>query len=245
MNDTANPRPGPAGTGGAADSAGPVRRTVRWFLRPSASLAVGTIGIAAFVLGIMFWGGFNWALEVTNKEAFCISCHEMKNNVYAEYRNTVHYSNRTGVRASCPDCHVPNDWGKKVTRKIQASNELLHKVMGTIDTPEKFAEHRVIMAQRVWRAMKTTDSRECRNCHKFESMEYSAQEPRASELHQAALTKGNTCIDCHQGIAHQLPPNAKEAYTAMLDNIDNVGAVQSVIDFLQGADIDKAKAAPR
>lgn len=241
MNDAANPRPGT----GAGKEVGNLRRFVRWFRRPSASLAVGTIGIFAFVLGIMFWGGFNWAMEATNNEAFCISCHEMKDNVYVEYRNTVHYSNRTGVRASCPDCHVPKDWGKKVVRKIQASNELLHKVMGTIDTQDKFAAHRVTMAQRVWRAMKTTDSRECRNCHKFESMEYSVQEPRASELHQAALTKGNTCIDCHQGIAHELPPSAKEAYAEMLDTIEKVGPVQKIVDFLQGADIEKAKAAPR
>ena len=60
-----------------------------------------------FVAGIIFWGGFNTALEMTNREEFCISCHEMKDNVYAEYKNTIHYQNRTGVRATCPDCHVP------------------------------------------------------------------------------------------------------------------------------------------
>ena len=54
-----------------------------------------------------------------------------KDNVFVEYRKTVHYSNRTGVRASCPDCHVPKEWGHKVVRKIQASNELLHKALGT------------------------------------------------------------------------------------------------------------------
>jgi cytochrome c-type protein NapC len=91
-----------------------------------------------FVAGIVFWGGFNWALEATNKESFCISCHEMEENVFKEYQNTVHYTNRTGVRATCPDCHVPKEWGPKMIRKIQASNEVLHKILGTIDTPEKF-----------------------------------------------------------------------------------------------------------
>jgi cytochrome c-type protein NapC len=42
-----------------------------------------------------------------------------------------------------------------------------------------------------------------------------------------------------------LPPKAKEAYQDMLDNIDNVGVVQRVIDFLQDADVAKAKAVPR
>ena len=33
----------------------------------------------------------------------------MKDNVFVEYRDTIHYANRSGVRASCPDCHVPHE----------------------------------------------------------------------------------------------------------------------------------------
>ncbi len=221
---------------------GALTRLWRWFAKPSL-VGWGLIASAFFALGIIFWGGFHWALEATNTEAFCVSCHEMKDNVYQEYRRTVHYSNKTGVRATCPDCHVPKEWGHKMVRKIQASNEVLHKILGTISTPEKFAEHRLTMSKSVWRAMKTTDSRECRNCHKFESMEFAAQEPRAARLHQDALRAGKTCIDCHQGIAHRLPAQASQAYQAMLDTIDDVGPVQTAIDFLQGADVAKAKAA--
>lgn len=222
-----------------------LKRLWTWFWSPTARFAWGFIAITFFATGVVFWGGFNWALEATNTEQFCISCHEMKNNVFVEYKNTIHYANRTGVRASCPDCHVPKEWGHKMVRKIQASNEVYHKILGSIDTPEKFNAHRLELSKSVWRAMKTTDSRECRNCHKFDSMEYSAQEPRASSLHQKALTEGKTCIDCHQGIAHRLPPKAREAYQDMLDNIDNVGPVQRVIDFLQSADVARAQAAPR
>ena len=159
----------------------------------------------AFVAGIVFWGGFNWAMEATNTEAFCISCHEMRDNVYAEYVSTVHYSNRTGVRATCPDCHVPKEWLYKVPRKIQATNELYHKALGSISTREKFEAKRLELAQNVWRAMKKTDSRECRNCHEFESMDYLAQGRRGRAEHQAGFEAGNTCIDCHKGIAHQMP----------------------------------------
>ena len=42
-----------------------------------------------FVAGVIFWGGFNTVLEMTNQEQFCISCHEMRDNVYVEYRNTI------------------------------------------------------------------------------------------------------------------------------------------------------------
>jgi cytochrome c-type protein NapC len=161
--------------------------------------------VGLFVAGIVFWGGFNTAMEWTNREAFCISCHEMKDNVYEEYRNTVHYSNRSGVRATCPDCHVPKEWGPKIWRKIQASNEVLHKVLGSIDTPEKFNAKRLVLAEHEWERMKKTDSRECRNCHNYESFDYGAQGRRSSSMHQTGLAEGKTCIDCHKGIAHKLP----------------------------------------
>ena len=158
-----------------------------------------------FVAGVIFWGGFNTVLEATNQEAFCISCHEMRDNVYVEYRNTVHFQNRTGVRATCPDCHVPKEWTYKMIRKIQASNEVLHKVLGSIDTPEKFNAKRAELAQHEWDRMKRTDSRECRNCHNFTSMDYAEQNKRSAATHQHAFNEGNTCIDCHKGIAHKLP----------------------------------------
>jgi len=185
-----------------ANAATPQKRSWWARLKP---LVFGGVGVA-FVAGIVFWGGFHWALEVSNTEAFCISCHEMRDNVYKEYRNTIHYSNRTGVRATCPDCHVPREWSYKIVRKIQASNELLHKALGTIDTPEKFAAKRLQMAEHEWARMKRTDSRECRNCHNYDSFDYGEQGRRAANLHQVGFGEGQTCIDCHKGIAHKLPP---------------------------------------
>jgi cytochrome c-type protein NapC len=165
------------------------------------------LGLVAlvFVAGILFWGAFNTAMEWTNREAFCISCHEMKDNVYQEYRNTIHYSNRSGVRATCPDCHVPKEWTHKILRKIQASNEVWHKLLGTINTREKFQAHRLELAEHEWARMRKNDSRECRNCHNFEYFDYSIQGRRSTRMHQEGLSSGKTCIDCHKGIAHQLP----------------------------------------
>ncbi len=93
---------------------------------------------AVFAAGIVFWGGFNWSLELTKTQSFCVSCHEKKAYLYEEYRKSTHHDNRTGVRASCPDCHVPRAWAYKVARKVLATNELFHWLKGTIDTPEKF-----------------------------------------------------------------------------------------------------------
>jgi len=156
-----------------------------------------------FIVGIIFWGGFNTAMEATNTLNFCISCHEMEENVYQEYKPSIHYSNRTGVRATCSDCHVPDPWVHKMVRKVQASSEVYHKIMGSVNTPEKFEQKRLVMAKRVWNTMKKTDSRECRNCHNFESMNPEFQSPRARNQHLNAFETGQTCIDCHKGIAHK------------------------------------------
>jgi len=47
--------------------------------------------------------------------------------------------------------------------------------------------------------MKKTDSRECRNCHNFEFMDFTEQGRRAVNAHSKALDEGKTCIDCRQG----------------------------------------------
>lgn len=187
-----------------------IRRLWRWYLRPSVQIGQGillTVGIGA---GIVLWGGFNTAMEATNTLEFCISCHEMEDTVYQEYKTSVHYKNPAGVRAVCSDCHVPHEWGPKVVRKIQASNEILHKVLGTISTPEKFEAKRAELAQHVWDTMKSNDSRECRNCHSFEAMDFEHQARRARDKMEPValgtdLSEGSTCIDCHKGIAHKLP----------------------------------------
>ncbi len=170
------------------------------------------VGVAA---GIIFWGGFNTTLEVTNTTEFCISCHEMRDTVYKEYQETVHFKNQSGVQATCADCHVPRPWVHKVVRKIKATNELYHKAMGTIDTPEKFEQHRWTMANRVWDQMKATDSRECRNCHAFDTMDLSEQDRSARKRHARAEERGETCIDCHKGIAHEEPDEPEEADDAI------------------------------
>jgi len=158
-----------------------------------------------FLLGIIFWGGFNTAMEMTNTETFCISCHEMEENVYREYKNTIHYTNRTGVRATCPDCHVPREWTHKFVRKIKATNELFHKIIGSIDTPEKFAKKRLQLAEHVWESMKETDSHECKNCHSMKSMNLGKQAALSNVKHSRAIKNNMTCIDCHMGIAHNIP----------------------------------------
>ncbi len=173
----------------------------RWLL----GVPVG--GFFAFFFGVLFWGGFNWGVESTNSMEFCLSCHEMKSTVYLELQDTKHFKNRVGIQASCADCHVPNDWGPKMVRKFKATRELYHKALGTIDTPEKFEAKRQVLAERVWAQMRANNSLECRNCHSYEAMEFSLQSRQAQRRHTKEWyeTTGNTCIDCHKGVAHKLP----------------------------------------
>ncbi|MCP4874158.1 MAG: Denitrification system component NirT [Gammaproteobacteria bacterium] len=170
-------------------------------------LGIPAGGFMMFAVGIVFWGGFNTAMELTSTLGFCTSCHEMT-PVYEEYQQSIHYKNASGVRAICSDCHVPKPWGSKVLRKIKATfNEVPHAIMGTIDTPEKFEAHRAEMAENVWAEMRSNDSRECRNCHTLETMALEVQDKSARRRHtlERKQKKGETCIDCHQGIAHKLP----------------------------------------
>jgi cytochrome c-type protein NapC len=193
-----------------AEDQGMIGRCWSALKRPSAKYSLLTLLVVGFFSGIIFWGGFNTAMEATNTLEFCVSCHEMRDTVYQEYKKTIHYSNRTGVRAICSDCHVPKDWVHKMARKIQASGEVYGKIMGTIDTPEKFEAKRLTLAEHEWKRMKDSDSRECRNCHSFEGMNSEVQKPRARKQHELAQRDKETCIDCHKGIAHQKPKGMKE-----------------------------------
>jgi cytochrome c-type protein NapC len=172
--------------------------------KPPKYFSLGFLTLGGFIAGIIFWGAFNTGMELTNTEKFCASCHQ--NDVYQEIQSTIHFTNRTGVRAICSDCHVPHDWTDKMARKMQASKEVFAWLTGAISTPEKFEARRREMAEREWARMKKNDSLECRNCHEFVYMDFTRQSMRASKQHSTALADGSkTCIDCHKGIAHHLP----------------------------------------
>jgi cytochrome c-type protein NapC len=170
------------------------------------TLSLGFLTLGGFIGGVLFWGAFNTALELTNTERFCTSCHEMYDNVFQELTRTIHFANRSSVRASCPDCHVPHEWTDKIARKMQASKEVWGKIFGTINTRRKFLDHRLELAQHEWARLKANDSLECRNCHSSVAMDLTRQTQRAAEIHTRYLLPGRaTCIDCHKGIAHELP----------------------------------------
>jgi trimethylamine-N-oxide reductase (cytochrome c), cytochrome c-type subunit TorC len=193
---------------------GSLRRLLRWVVTPSARIATGVLIAAGLVLGVAGWGGLHTVIGYTETLGFCTSCHSMRDTVYPEYQASIHFKNASGVRATCADCHVPRPWGPLIMRKIAASGEVYHQILGTISTPEKFEAHRLTMARSVWASMKATDSRECRNCHTFEAMDAHRQRPEAVKAMANGGQDGSTCIDCHKGIAHKLP-DMTQGYKAL------------------------------
>ena len=182
-----------------------------------------------FIAGAAFWALFNAGMDATNQEEFCLSCHTMNDNLLPELQKTVHWQNRSGVRAKCPDCHVPHDFTDKVARKMQASREVLAHVTGTIGTREKFKEHRIVLAQREWERFKANDSKECRNCHDYASMDFNKMRVTSQMIMRSAAERNVGCIDCHKGIAHQLP-DMKGARNPAFDTLVSDARSASISD---------------
>ncbi len=168
------------------------------------TLGAGLV-LLTFLIGAVMLTAGAAGLAWTNTEQFCIGCHEMKDNVYAEFKGTIHDVNRSGVRAICSNCHVPHEPWPLIKRKMRASFELWGHFVGVIDTKAKFQARRYELATRVWTRMKETDSLECRNCHHDNAFDPDKQSERAKARHSTMKEKGLTCIDCHFGIAHHEP----------------------------------------
>ena len=169
--------------------------------------AFGPMGLAVFggiligMVGVFASGG---VLEATSTNEFCTSCHEMNDFVKPSYEASAHFSNASGVRADCADCHVPKEFLPKMIRKTASINEVYHKILGTISTREKFEAKRPELAQRVWDYMAENDSRECRSCHSVSAMDLHAQSPESAQLKAKFDSIDATCINCHKGVAHDL-----------------------------------------
>lgn len=166
--------------------------------------ALPAIAVTGAFFGVAGGLGFDAFLGHTSTSTFCLSCHEMQ-TMQEELSQTVHFRNRSGVRVGCGDCHVPPKQPDKLIAKILALDDIYAHLVGTIDTPEKFEARRMVMAEKVWTAMREDSSAGCRTCHSFEAMAFEAQSSRPRRKHNQAIESGKTCIDCHKGIAHALP----------------------------------------
>ena len=181
-----------------------------FFLKPSNRIGLGVLVTLGFIAGAIAWQQFNNVMDATSTEEFCVSCHSMETPL-EELKQTVHWSNNSGVRATCPDCHLPHDKTAKYARKMQASREVLAELSGKYNEEGSFEEHRAEMAEREWARFAANGSKECKNCHSYDRMNFEKMSKAAQKAMKPAAERNQSCVDCHKGIAHHLP--AKKADT--------------------------------
>ena len=149
------------------------------------------------------------AIHETSTNEFCVVCHEM---TWPEktYKESVHFTNPSGVRAECKDCHLQGDpWPAYVWQKAEAgTRDVWAHLWGALATEEDYQARRLEMAETVWAWLRETRSATCQSCHTPESMVAAAakQSEIASGTHESARASGMTCIDCHMGVGHGITP---------------------------------------
>ncbi len=149
---------------------------------------------------------------------FCVSCHEMEAPL-AEYQESSHFKSRTGVRAECSSCHIPEGLGPALFAKIDALRHVYGHLLGSLSTDEKYEDARLRMAERVWDEMKTHDSRECRSCHNQQAFVFEEFSNHSDAKRMAkGLEEGGTCIDCHKGLVHTMPDRSS-GYKKQLEEL--------------------------
>ncbi len=182
------------------------------------------IGVGAAGLLVM-----NKVLHATSTSEFCLSCHTHQGISVAEFEAASHSYNNTGVRAECADCHLPDPEEKffhYLLAKIIVSKDIFAEIRGVANTDEKYEAHRGEWAKKVWTEYRENESEYCLHCHQFDHMTIESQPRLAQRRHQRAIENGQSCIDCHQGIAHKLPENWEAIWDEVEENTASVSPAE-------------------
>ncbi|MFQ5562245.1 MAG: NapC/NirT family cytochrome c [Parvularculaceae bacterium] len=81
-----------------------------------------------FGAAIILSGAMASFVQYSNTMEFCAySCHEMESTVFEEFKESTHFSSRSGVYPVCADCHVPHgNWIETLIYKTGATKELFY-----------------------------------------------------------------------------------------------------------------------
>jgi nitrate/TMAO reductase-like tetraheme cytochrome c subunit len=185
---------------------GGFRQMWAWLTTPSAKWSLLALVAMGAVIGGVGVVGTQVMVAVTGTNEFCGgACHSMI-WVAQEYKQSIHYANRTGVQATCHDCHIPHSYPKLLWYKMKAgTHDVIAEARGVISTEEKFKKERLRLAEMVWAEFKETNSANCQHCHAFNAEILAKQNESAQPMHKMVLAKESTCIDCHKGVAHAAP----------------------------------------
>lgn len=193
-------------TANSPDPQGPSRGLWRRLSTPSARWSVLALLVIGIVIGAGAVIGTQVMVAVTGSNEFCGgACHSMQ-WVANEYRQSVHFANRTGVRATCHDCHIPHEYPSLLWYKAKAGlKDAIGEMRGVISTEDKFKQQRKRLAEDVWAEFRGTNSANCQHCHAFDAAIVAKQQEFVRPMHEQFLAKSATCIDCHKGVAHAEP----------------------------------------
>ena len=188
------------------EQAGFFARVWRRLTTPSARWSVLALVVIGLLIGAGGVVGTQVMVAATGTSEFCGgACHSMQ-WVAAEYRQSGHGVNRTGVHASCHDCHIPDRYPQLLWYKAKAGiHDAIAEARGVISTEEKFKKERLRLAKSVWAEYKENNSESCQHCHQFNADVVAKQKEFVRPMHQQFLAKAATCIDCHKGVAHTAP----------------------------------------
>jgi cytochrome c551/c552 len=100
-------------------------------------------------------------------------------------------------------------------------------VQGKISTAEKYEAELPRLYKQVREDMKSNDSKACRTCHDFTPEVIAKQGPAAQAIHPKIKEMGQTCVDCHTGIAHSVPGQPKLGAAKQAAPAAAAGAVPS------------------
>jgi len=183
-----------------------VKRVWHRLRSPSARWSLLALVLMGVAFGAVATIGTQVMVHATGTDKFCgTACHSMI-GIGKEHRESIHGTTRTGVRATCHDCHIPRKYPELLWYKAMAgTKDIIGEIRGVISTQEKFEKQRMHMATNVWLEYKANDSRACRDCHQFTRETLSKQQEFVRPIHAPVLDSLATCIDCHKGVGH-LPP---------------------------------------
>jgi nitrate/TMAO reductase-like tetraheme cytochrome c subunit len=183
-----------------------IGRTWSRLTSPSTRWSVLSLTALGLLIGAVAVIGTQVVVAKTGTNEFCgTACHSMQ-WVYAEYKQSTHFANRSGVQAGCHNCHIPHEYPDLLWYKAKAGVlDAIGEMRGVISTEEAFKKSRTELAEHVWAEFKSNDSANCRTCHNFTPEAIAAQSEKAQTRHNNRKKDGKTCIDCHTGVAHTDP----------------------------------------
>ena len=151
-------------------------------------------GGAAFGWG--FFATWTMAIEYSNSNELCVTCHVVKDTVFKKSKETKPSKNESGLRA---DCHVFRyNWIAEGETKVGTLQALYTFFFG--GNADYFRIIRPYLAKGTGAKFVTSNARECLHCHDYNDMALEDQTRTARSTHQTAMTTNRNCIDCHRGI---------------------------------------------